>query len=82
MQYGRRVNRGCESLPCHAGIRIPGRRDFILYITGDTLVIEALKEIPQRYGRGPVLCFTLVVLCAGRHGDDRRRVRRRIDGDH
>lgn len=27
----------------------PGRRNFTLYITGDTLVIDALKEIPRRY---------------------------------
>lgn len=27
----------------------PGRRSFTLYITGDTLVIEALQEVPRRY---------------------------------
>ncbi len=29
----------------------PGRRSFTLYITGDTLVIDALREIPSRYAK-------------------------------
>jgi hypothetical protein len=38
-----------------------GRTALVVYITGDTLIIEDLKEIPKRY---PDIDFTLLHLGA------------------